>query len=104
MTLSEGMRELMHFRNVASEFPCFEVPDEIDVRCDNNSTIFVSENLVNNSRSKHIDIRYHYVRELIERKIIKLSHICTKLNIADIMTKPLTSDVFVKFANWMLGR
>ena len=103
MTLSEATRELMHFRNVASEFPCFEVSNEIEVLCDNNSTIFVSENLVNNSRSKHIDIRYHFIREKIEEKIVKLSHIASTLNVADIMTKPLSSDVFNKFADWMLG-
>ena len=104
MTVSEACRELMHFRNIAKEFEIFKVPDNIEVFCDNKSAIFVSENLVNNSRSKHIDIRFHFIREKVEQKIMRLSHIATELNLADIFTKPLTSEVFSNFTNQIMGR
>ena len=99
MTASESIRDLIHFRNMLSQFKCFIVQEQTDVLCDNQSAIFVSNNLVNNARSKHIDIRFHFVREKIEQGIIFVKHVATHLNLADIFTKPLTTDVFVGFRN-----
>ncbi len=103
MTLSESLRSLMHFRNLAKEFDCFEVPDKLDVFCDNQSAIFISENLVNNNRSKHIDIRFHFIREKIQEGLVNLSHIATELNMADIFTKPLTTEVFTRLRSMFMG-
>ena len=103
MTLSESLRSLMHFRNMAKEFDCFEVPDKLDVFCDNQLAIFISENLVNNDRSKHIDIRFHFIREKIQEGLVNLSHIATDLNMADIFTKPLTTEVFTRLRRMFMG-
>lgn len=56
---------------------------------DNQSTIKISKNPESHKRSKHIDIKYHYNRELVEANIIAIHYVKTADNIADIFTKPL---------------
>jgi hypothetical protein len=56
---------------------------------DNQSAIKTANNRIHNDRSKHIDVRYHFIRELIEEKKLKLVYCPTQNMIADIMTKAL---------------
>jgi hypothetical protein len=63
---------------------------------DNKSCIQFSKNNSIHKRSKHIDQRYHYIRELVAANRVKLEYIPTEQNIADIFTKPLTSERFIK--------
>ncbi|GMP75039.1 hypothetical protein CsSME_00032259 [Camellia sinensis var. sinensis] len=57
--------------------------------CDNTSAINISKNHVQHSRTKHIDIRHHFIRELVEEGLVVLEHIPTEHQKADIFTKPL---------------
>ena len=52
--------------------------DTMVVYCDNSSAIDISKNLVQHSKTKHIEIRYHFIRDLVERKIMCLEYILTK--------------------------
>ena len=65
-----------------------DVPTII-IHCDNTSAINISKNPVEHSRTKHIDIRHHFIRDLVENKIIRLEHVGTDRQLADIMTKAL---------------
>ena len=62
--------------------------------CDNLSTINISKNPIQHSRTKHIDIRHHFIRDLVEEKTIKLEHVATELQLADIFTKALDANQF----------
>ncbi|GAA0154501.1 hypothetical protein LIER_12460 [Lithospermum erythrorhizon] len=62
--------------------------------CDNMSAISISKNLVQHSRTKHIKIRHHFIRELVEDKIIRLEHVNTEKQVADIFTKRLDVNQF----------
>lgn len=64
------------------------------LHCDNLSAINISKNPIQNSRTKHIDIRHHYIRELVEDKVIKLEHVTTEMQLADIFTKALDANQF----------
>ncbi|TXG57832.1 hypothetical protein EZV62_015661 [Acer yangbiense] len=66
------------------------------VLCDNGSTIKLSKNPVMHGRSKHIDVRFHFLRDLTKDGVIELKHCCTQEQIADIITKPLKLDVYLK--------
>ena len=66
------------------------------VLCDNNSTIKLSKNPVMHGRSKHIDVRFHFLRDLTREGVVELTHCGTQEQVADIMTKPLKLDVFLK--------
>ena len=64
--------------------------------CDNMSAINISKNPVQHSRTKHIDIRYHFIKDLVEQKIITLEYIDTSKQLSDIFTKPLGLEKFVE--------
>jgi hypothetical protein len=67
------------------------------IYCDNQSCIKLSENLVFHDRSKHIEIRYHFIRDRIQKGAVKLQYISTDEQVADILTKPLEKGKFVFF-------
>jgi len=65
--------------------------------CDNLNAINISKNLIQHSRKKHIDIRHHFIRDLVEDKIVTLEHIvATEKQLADIFTKTLDANQFEK--------
>jgi hypothetical protein len=66
------------------------------VHSDNQSCIKLTENPVFHDRSKNIDMRYHYIQHLVQRKIVKLQYIATSEQVVDILTKPLTSRYFLQ--------
>jgi hypothetical protein len=68
----------------------------IVVRVDNVGAIFMSENTSAGSRTKHIDIRYHFVREFVENKFIKIIFVRTSENVSDGFTKNVTGDIYEK--------
>ncbi|KAK2385091.1 putative mitochondrial protein [Trifolium repens] len=70
--------------------------DALTLYCDNMSAINISKNPVQHSKTKHIDIRHHYIRDLVESKIVVLEHVGTKEQIADIFTKALDAVQFEK--------
>lgn len=71
------------------------------VFCDNCSTIKLSKNPVMHGRSKHIDVRFHFLRELTRDGIVELIHCQSQEQAADIMTKPLKLDAFLKLRAMM---
>ncbi|KAM2718779.1 hypothetical protein EV1_030652 [Malus domestica] len=74
-----------------------EEPTEIYV--DNKSAIALAKNPVFHDRSKHIDTRYHYIRECITRKDVQVEYVKSQDQIADIFTKPLKQEVFIRLRN-----
>ncbi|GJY76252.1 hypothetical protein Tco_0481368 [Tanacetum coccineum] len=63
--------------------------NQIPLYCDNQSAITLCYNSVQHSRSKHIDIRHHFIKEQVKRRIVELYFIKTKFQLADIFTKAL---------------
>ena len=63
----------------------------------NNGSIDLTHNLRISSKSKHIDIAYHYIRDLAEKGIINLLHMANEENLADIYTKALPQAQFCSF-------
>ena len=74
----------------------------LPVCSDNQGAIFIGSNPVTERRSKHIDIRYHYVRDLVEQKEVAIFYIPSDDNPADLFTKNLGRVKFLKFRN-LLG-
>ncbi|XP_019179616.1 PREDICTED: uncharacterized protein LOC109174842 [Ipomoea nil] len=67
---------------------------EVSIKCDNTSAIAITHNPVLHSRTKHIDIKYHFIRDHVERKDISLEYVNTGDQLADILTKPLSEARF----------
>ena len=68
--------------------------DPIPILCDNTSAINISKNPMMRSKIKHIPIKFHFLRERVTKKNIKLEYIGTKEQIANIFTKPLPRETF----------
>ena len=66
------------------------------ILCDNTSAIDLSKDPVLHSRSKHIDVRHHSLRDHVNKGDIKMTNIDTEIDVADIFTKPLHSERFAK--------
>jgi hypothetical protein len=76
-----------------------DISNPIKFRCDNQSTIALCRDNKFHARTKHIDIRYHFVREAVEAGQVDVHYIPTDENISDILTKPLSRfklEYFVK--------
>jgi hypothetical protein len=55
------------------------------------------ENLVFHDKSKHIEIKYHYIRDMVQRKAVHVQYLCTHKLVADVFTKPLAKMKFEYF-------
>ena len=87
MALSDCSRQVVWVRQVLKELGLPLKPTPLNI--DNEGAIFTAENPITEHRSKHIDIRYHYIREVIERKHVELFHVADDENPADMLTKNL---------------
>ncbi|GKC61103.1 retrovirus-related pol polyprotein from transposon TNT 1-94 [Tanacetum coccineum] len=67
---------------------------KIPLYCDNNSAIALCCNNVQHSRAKHIDVRYHFIKEQVENGIVELYFVWTEYQLADIFTKPFPRERF----------
>ncbi|GJU81309.1 putative ribonuclease H-like domain-containing protein [Tanacetum coccineum] len=64
------------------------------IHIDNESTICIVKNPVYHSKTKHIEIRHHFIRDCYEKKLISVEKIHTDLNVADLLTKPFDGPRF----------
>ena len=69
---------------------------KIPIMCDNTSAISIVANHVNHSRTKHIEVRYHFTREHATNGTIELIFVPTEKQLADIFTKPLDEATFTR--------
>ncbi|GJS55141.1 retrovirus-related pol polyprotein from transposon TNT 1-94 [Tanacetum coccineum] len=68
--------------------------DKIPMYCDSKAAIAISCNPVQHSRTKHIDVRYHFIKEHVENGIVELIFVGTEYQLADLFTKALLEDRF----------
>ncbi|WVZ58506.1 hypothetical protein U9M48_008777 [Paspalum notatum var. saurae] len=69
------------------------------LRIDNNSAIELAKNPVLHSRSKHIDIKFHFIRDCVEKRQVILEQVGTSQQLADVFTKPLGKNKFEEMKN-----
>ena len=71
--------------------------DATCIYCDNQSCVKLSENLVFHDKSKHINIKYHYIRDMVQRGAVKIQYVVTEEQIADVLMNPLDRVKFEYF-------
>jgi hypothetical protein len=67
------------------------------IYCDNISSILLTNNLIYDVKTKHIEVHYHFIKEKVLAKEIDLIHVTTKDQVADIFIKALSTDKLMKF-------
>lgn len=75
----------------------FPIEASTIIHCDNQSEIQVTDNPITHSKMKHIELHAHYLRQLIQEKIVTLFYCRTNDQLADIFMKLLSEAKFVKF-------
>lgn len=95
MALSDCSRQCVWVHQLLKELGYHVQP--IQISGDNQGSIFIAQNPVTEKRSKHVDIRYHYIREVIARGLIEVTFIPGEDNPADLLTKNLGRVKFEKF-------
>ncbi|CDF35378.1 unnamed protein product [Chondrus crispus] len=102
IALCEACKEATWLRQVVADVLGLDSDPTIVMGCDNAGTISYAQNESVNRRNKHVDVKYHYVRDAIKRNVISLSHCPTTSMPADILTKALGRVLFQKFVE-LLG-
>lgn len=86
--------ELIYLKGLLSEF----VQEDVEVTCclmvDNQGAIHMMKNYENTKRSKHIDIKFHFLKDIVAKQMLTVNYVESNRNIADIFTKPLGSTKF----------
>ena len=92
IAMSSCCAQILWMRSQLSDygFICNKIP----MYCDNKSAIALCCNNVQHSRTKHIDIRHHFIREQVEKGIVELYFVRTEFQLADIFTKALSRERF----------
>jgi hypothetical protein len=70
--------------------------EKVPLLCDNESAIKIANNPVQHSRTKHIDIRHHFLRDHVAKNDISLEGVRNENQLADIFTKPLDEATFCR--------
>jgi hypothetical protein len=74
-------------------------PSKVSLLCDNECTIRLADNPVEHKRTKHIDIRHHFLRDHQQRGDIEIDHVSSHHQLADIFTKTLDERRFCELHN-----
>ena len=98
MALSLTCQEAVFLNRLVNNLLGYE-SRSVDIHCDNQGAIALAKNPVKHNRTKHIDIRHHYVRELVENDSVILKYVQSDSNLADPFTKPLAK---IKWSSFMI--
>ena len=97
VAVSEVCMEIMFVKQIL-EFLKIKVEFPITVHCDNVGAIFLGYNQKNSQRTKHVDIRHHYVRQYVEDGIVKIIFVKSEENTADAYTKNVSGVLYSRHA------
>jgi hypothetical protein len=100
---SETAKEAVWLRSLISTVKGREIEEPTMLNVDNQAAISIIKNPVCSSRTKHIELRYHLVRDYYERKIISVQHVPTESNAADLLTKPLPRIVHCRLRDLIMS-
>jgi hypothetical protein len=84
----DSSREVIWLRRLLHELGIKQT-NPTPLLCDNESAISLTRNPESHKRSKHIDVRYHFIREQISKKNVEISYVNTKEQLADVFTKAI---------------
>ena len=101
ISLANAVQESKFLKQLCNDMNI--VVDDVLIHVDNQGTINLAKNPVNHQRSKHIDIKYHFIRSEIQSGTVKLEYVPTEDNVADIFTKPDTRAKLEKFKPFIMG-
>jgi len=101
VALCETVREIKFISQLLNTLNIqYERP--IKVQVDNIGAVFLSKNKTSGERTKHIDVKYHFIREQINDGLIQVDFVRSEENLADIFTKNLSGEKYIYHASKLL--
>ena len=97
MAITSAVQEGKFIRQLIADIQN-TAPDAINLFVDNKGAIDLANNPVNNQRSKHIDIRHHFIRSEVKDNVVILNYIPSQDNISDLFTKPVSKATLKRLA------
>nr|KYP48030.1 Retrovirus-related Pol polyprotein from transposon TNT 1-94 [Cajanus cajan] len=94
MAACEAVKEALWLRGLVSELLLGEELETTSIYCDNQSAICLTKNQVHHERTKHVDVKFHFVRDVVASDVVKIEKVATEENAADMLTKALPSNKF----------
>ena len=91
--IAKGITEILWIRKLLGELG-FVQGQASPLYCDNKAAISISENPVQHDRTKHVEIDRHFIKEKLESKVISLPFVRSAGQLADILTKAVSSQIF----------
>ena len=91
--MAHGVCEMLWIRNVLKELG-FKLKQPMDLHCDNTSAIEIAHNPIQHDRTKHVEVDRHFIKENLDRKIIRFPFVYTEDQLADVLTKGVSRKVF----------
>ena len=88
MAMSQCTKEAIWLRQLLDDVG-FVQQGGTQVLCDNQGAIALAKNPTHHSRTKHIDVQHHFIREQVEDQVIELKYVPTQAMVADVLTKAL---------------
>ena len=95
ISVTHALQEGLFLRQLLNDL--LSCSKSIVLHVDNRGTIDLAHNPVHNQRTKHVDIRYHFIRQCVQEGIVSLVHVSSNDNFADVFTKPATKPNMSKF-------
>ncbi|KAL1564721.1 Integrase catalytic domain-containing protein [Salvia divinorum] len=92
IALTEAVKESMWLKGILKDFGIAQ--QSVSIHCDSNSALCLAKHHIFHERSKHIDIRMHFIRDEVEKGNVKLIKVGTDHNAADMLTKSLPAPKF----------
>ncbi|RVW85315.1 Retrovirus-related Pol polyprotein from transposon TNT 1-94 [Vitis vinifera] len=92
MSLTEGVKEGMWLNGFLGSLG-LNLSKPV-IYCDSQSALCLAKNPVYHERTKHIDVRLNFIRDVIEEKLFSIEKVATEVNPADMLTKPITTEKF----------
>lgn len=92
MNMATCSQEAVWLSNFMSELGYRQQP--ITLYCDNQGAMALANNPIHHNRSKHIDIKHHFIRECLLKHVVTLEWVSTDRMVADLLTKPLSPKLF----------
>ena len=102
--LSSAMIEVKWLHALCTELNWLNVGLPTKVLCDNQAAIAYAQNYNEHMQSKHIDIKYKFVREALKEQMCELSYVTSSNNLADMFTKPLPKTPFERFRDSVMSK
>jgi len=102
MAAGAAVQEMLWVRSLLREMG-FEQDGASVLLCDNQAAMAMAANDVHHARTKHIDIRHHFIREHVAAGTVRLEYVASADQQADILTKPLGRVLFAKLRERVLG-